>query len=199
VRYNHSPIMLKRIATFIGWGLSSLLFLIGITSFITKPLTAITMVLWGFLVFPPLYKATVKFGSIWNIAARVVAFLVIPLVIVSRKERQIPSPISQVRPSSVVELESKQKDQPRRDVIDNKPEIDSSAKTMTVNGKTIDLGCPIGLGTIFKYQGKTYRVNGVSMGMSDAGMYGKKLNDPSEIGLGDVSEINPAAMKLCKK
>jgi hypothetical protein len=73
------------------------------------------------------------------------------------------------------------------------------ARTMTVNGKTIELGCPIGLGTIFKYQGKTYRVNGVSMGMSDAGMYGKKLNDPSEIGLGDVSEINPAAMKLCKK
>jgi hypothetical protein len=37
------------------------------------------------------------------------------------------------------------------------------------------------------------------MGMSDAGMYGNKLNDSSEIGLGDVSEINPAAMELCEK
>jgi hypothetical protein len=74
-----------------------------------------------------------------------------------------------------------------------------SARTMTIKGKTIELGCPIGLGTIFKYKGKTYRVNGTAWGMSDAGMYGNKLHDPAEIGLGDVSKINPAALELCEK
>jgi hypothetical protein len=49
--------MFKRIIAFIGWGLSSLFFLIGIVSLPTQPLTGMGIALWGLIVFPPLYKA----------------------------------------------------------------------------------------------------------------------------------------------
>ncbi len=67
-----------KIFTFIGWGLSALLFLVGITSIASQPSMAIVMILWGLLFLPPLWKTTAKFGRVGNIVARVVIFLVSP-------------------------------------------------------------------------------------------------------------------------
>jgi hypothetical protein len=72
--------MLNRVAMFIGWGLSSLLFLVGVTNIASQPTMAIVMLIWGLLAFPPLWKATAKFGRTQNIIARLVMFLFSPIL-----------------------------------------------------------------------------------------------------------------------
>ncbi len=71
------------ILTFLGWGLSSLLFVGALALFQANRSMGLVLVLilWGILCLPPLYKITRKWeadGSIWNILSRLGLLLLIP-------------------------------------------------------------------------------------------------------------------------
>jgi hypothetical protein len=76
--------MRKRVLTFLGWGLSSLLFVTATFAFMQdEPPIAlgIVFILWGILCLPPLYTLTQRletYGSAWNVLSRLGLALLIP-------------------------------------------------------------------------------------------------------------------------
>ncbi|BDA71850.1 hypothetical protein CAL7716_060160 [Calothrix sp. PCC 7716] len=73
--------MLKRILLFSGWVLTAFFFLIGIVGFAINPVIAISMILWGLLFLPLLYKLTARYGLVGNIIGRIFVFLLSAIVI----------------------------------------------------------------------------------------------------------------------
>ncbi len=74
---------MSSVLTFVGWGLSSLLF-VGAAALLQANRSmgwALILVLWGILCLPPLYKITQRwepFSSTWNIVSRLGLMLLIP-------------------------------------------------------------------------------------------------------------------------
>jgi hypothetical protein len=97
--------MTKRVMTFLGWGLSSALFVIGTFALVQDepPIAlAIVFILWGILCLPPLYELTQrleKYGWTWNILVRLGLALLIPAFLapgISQKDlsfyQRVPNP-----------------------------------------------------------------------------------------------------------
>ncbi len=97
--------MTKRVMTFLGWGLSSALFVIGTFALVQDepPIAlAIVFILWGILCLPPLYELTQrleKYGWTWNAMARLGLALLIPAFLapgISQKDlsfyQRVPNP-----------------------------------------------------------------------------------------------------------
>jgi hypothetical protein len=73
---------MSSVLTFVGWGLSSLLF-VGAAALLQANQIgwAVILLLWGILFLPPLYKITQRwepFSSTWNILSRLGLILLIP-------------------------------------------------------------------------------------------------------------------------
>ena len=66
---------IRQILKFIGWAISSFLFVVVIGCVVSRSLVAITMLIWLLIVLPPVYKFTKNYGKIWNVVGRLVAFL----------------------------------------------------------------------------------------------------------------------------
>ncbi len=122
--------MINRITTFVGWGLSSLLFLVGITSIASQPSMAIVMIVWGLLVFPPLWKATAKFGKVKNIAARVVVFLLAPALTIGSVQ---PSSQSISNPADLRDSSVPKASDAKTKKADPVPEISTTDREIAVS------------------------------------------------------------------
>lgn len=75
--------MINRIVVFIGWGLSSMSFIIALAGLATPgtgKFISLAFVGWALIFSPPLWKKTVEYGLLKNIGIRVVAFFLFPII-----------------------------------------------------------------------------------------------------------------------
>ncbi|MBW4511718.1 MAG: excalibur calcium-binding domain-containing protein [Scytonematopsis contorta HA4267-MV1] len=76
--------MLKRILSFIGWGIAGFFALIALTALSSGQFrNSLWIILWALIFVPPLYQLTNRFGNIWNIVGRLVVFILAPIVFIS--------------------------------------------------------------------------------------------------------------------
>ena len=88
--------MIKRVPIFLGWSLSTFLLLIGLAGFAVNPIIAMSVILWGIIIFPPLLKLTKRYGRTWNVTGRVFIFI-LSLVIVSQAPQTVNTASEQVK------------------------------------------------------------------------------------------------------
>jgi Excalibur calcium-binding domain len=76
--------MLKRILSFIAWGIAAFFVVIALTFAASSQFTnALCILLWALIFVPPFYKLTARFGKIWNIVGRLIVFLFAPVILFS--------------------------------------------------------------------------------------------------------------------
>ncbi len=142
---------MSSILTFIGWVVSSLLFVGALAIFqVNRSIgLVILLVLCGVLFFPPLYKKTQKWekdGSTWNILSRLGLLLLIPAFLAPWISKQDLSLLQQFRnPFAATPLP---RTSPKPTVVTS---TNSSPSPVTVNGMPLPILNPLEL-----KQGQTY-------------------------------------------
>jgi hypothetical protein len=107
--------MLKRVLSFIGWVIT-IFFLVGAFAEISEGevLSGIGDLVWGVIFLPPLCRVTGKYGLTNNIAARVVLFVLVPILFPPPPKKAATQPVSQVIFTKTVQASNPKVDIPGR-------------------------------------------------------------------------------------